>query len=127
MSHLAILDFSFADGDSRRKDLAFLADLLPMDVAFESDTYTSLTDAKGLSIGFMDASKLEEAAVREGYRKSVVPNFSLKADRFDSTLEQAVRGGGRVLMPKTDIPDTGWFAIVQTPAGHHLALVEDKS
>jgi predicted enzyme related to lactoylglutathione lyase len=30
--------------------------------------------------------------------------------------------GGKVLHPKTEIPETGWFAVFQDPTGNVLAL-----
>lgn len=59
-------------------------------------------------------------------REKEVPNFSAKANDFDKEIENAEKSGGKVLMPKTFIDDTGHFTIVQTPSSVNLALVEEK-
>src|SRR5258706_384501 len=125
MSKLAILDFSFPDSETRTKDFAFLQKVFHLKVQYENEVYTALADENAVTIGLMNTSKLEEAA-QEGYKAKVVPNFSVKADDFDTTIETAVQNGGKVLMPKTTIEGTGYFAIVQTPSGVSLALVQEK-
>ena len=41
---------------------------------------------------------------------------------------KAIEGkGGKVIMPKTEIPDIGWFGIFQDPTGNTLALYTDKT
>ncbi|EFM12359.1 hypothetical protein PaecuDRAFT_1039 [Paenibacillus curdlanolyticus YK9] len=126
MSHLSILDFSFKDDETRMKDFRFIQQVLQFNVLFESDVYSSMIDDTGLSIGFMNTSELEEAA-QAGYKASVVPNFSVDAERFDAMLVQTTDNGGKILMPKTYIEGTGYYAIIQTPSGINIALAEQPT
>jgi uncharacterized protein len=43
-------------------------------------------------------------------------------DDIDGDLMKAEQLGGKVLVPKTEIPNTGSFAIFQDPAGNRLGL-----
>ncbi|MWC28042.1 VOC family protein [Paenibacillus sp. MMS18-CY102] len=126
MTQLSILDFSFKDDETRMKDFQFIQQVLQLNVLFESDVYSSMMDETGLSIGFMNTNELEEAA-QEGYKASVVPNFSVDATKFDAMLAQALEQGGKILMPKTYIEGTGFYAIIQTPSGINLALAEQPT
>jgi len=45
-------------------------------------------------------------------------------DDIDATLARAMELGGKTLMPKTEIPGTGWFAIFNDPSGARLALFQ---
>lgn len=46
----------------------------------------------------------------------------IAADDIEATLDQVEATGGKTLMPKTEIPDTGWMAIFLDPAGNKLGL-----
>jgi uncharacterized protein len=39
-----------------------------------------------------------------------------------SDVQKAIELGGKVVVPKTEIPQTGWFAILEDPAGNRLGL-----
>jgi predicted enzyme related to lactoylglutathione lyase len=41
---------------------------------------------------------------------------------IDGCIERATRSGGRVVLPKTDIGDPGFIAIVADTEGNHVAL-----
>jgi len=43
-------------------------------------------------------------------------------DDIDATLAKIAAQGGKVVLPKTEIPHVGWFAIFTDPTGNHLAL-----
>ena len=43
-------------------------------------------------------------------------------DDIEATLARIEASGGKVLMPKTEIPMIGWFAIFNDPTGNELAL-----
>ena len=45
---------------------------------------------------------------------------------IDGCLERATRAGGRVVLPKTDIGDPGYIAIVADTEGNHVALHMQK-
>ena len=44
------------------------------------------------------------------------------SDDIDGDLRKAEQLGGKILIPKTEIPNTGWFAILEDPAGNRLGL-----
>jgi predicted enzyme related to lactoylglutathione lyase len=41
---------------------------------------------------------------------------------LDGCIERAAKAGGRVVLPKTDIGDPGFIAIVADTEGNHVAL-----
>jgi predicted enzyme related to lactoylglutathione lyase len=43
-------------------------------------------------------------------------------DDIEATLARAEELGGKTLMPKTEIPGTGWFAIMSDTTGGRVAL-----
>lgn len=43
-------------------------------------------------------------------------------DDIDATLSKITAQGGKVVQPKTEIPQVGWFARFTDPAGNQMAL-----
>ena len=41
---------------------------------------------------------------------------------IDADLAKIEANGGQALMPKTEIPNTGWFAFFKDPSGNTMAL-----
>lgn len=48
-------------------------------------------------------------------------------DDIDSTLAKAESLGGRTLVPRTEIPNMGWFAIFGDPTGNRVGLYTGPS
>ncbi|HKW43657.1 MAG TPA: VOC family protein [Thermoplasmata archaeon] len=46
------------------------------------------------------------------------------SENIENTLKKIQNSGGAVVMPKTEIPGFGWFAVFQDPTGITLALYE---
>lgn len=46
----------------------------------------------------------------------------IDSDDIETDLKKVEQLGGRVLQPKMEIPQTGWFGIFQDPTGNVLAL-----
>lgn len=46
----------------------------------------------------------------------------IHSDDIEADLKQVEKLGGRVLHPKTEIPQTGWFGVFQDLTGNVLAL-----
>ena len=46
----------------------------------------------------------------------------IASDDIDADLKKVVEMGGRVIFPKDEIPQTGWFALFQDPTGNVLGL-----
>ncbi len=41
---------------------------------------------------------------------------------IDASLASVEQHGGKTVLPKTEIPQVGWFAIFTDPTGNHVAL-----
>ena len=46
----------------------------------------------------------------------------IASDDIDADLKKAEQLGGKVIHPKAEIPQTGWFGIFQDPTGNVLGL-----
>ncbi len=46
----------------------------------------------------------------------------VSTDDIDATLAKAKSLGAKIFLPKTEIPDTGWFGIFSDPTGNMVAL-----
>ncbi len=46
----------------------------------------------------------------------------VSTDDIDATLARVESLGGKALVPKTEIPNTGWFGIFADPTGNRIAL-----
>jgi predicted enzyme related to lactoylglutathione lyase len=44
------------------------------------------------------------------------------SDNIEADLKKAVKLGGKLLTPKSEIPGTGWFGIFQDLTGNNVAL-----
>ena len=56
-----------------------------------------------------------------GYKVGEVLIY-IGTDDIDATLAKIESLGGKTLQPKTEIPQTGWFAYFADPAGNRIAL-----
>ena len=52
------------------------------------------------------------------------PRSYVEVDSIDETLAKARAGGGQVLLEKTPITETSWFAVISDPDGNHVGLYE---
>jgi predicted enzyme related to lactoylglutathione lyase len=43
-------------------------------------------------------------------------------DDIDASLASVEKHGGKVVLPKTEIPQMGWWAVFADPAGNHIGL-----
>ena len=46
----------------------------------------------------------------------------LATNDIDATLATIEAHGGKTVLPKTEIPHVGWWAVFTDPSGNHLAL-----
>ncbi len=46
----------------------------------------------------------------------------IAVDDISAALARITAAGGRVLVPKTEIPGTGWYGHFADPVGNHLGL-----
>lgn len=52
------------------------------------------------------------------------PRSYVEVDSIDEVLGKVEANGGRVLMPRTAIDETSWFAVFEDPDGNHIGLFE---
>lgn len=52
------------------------------------------------------------------------PRSYVEVDSIEDTLALALQNGGRVLMEKSPISETSWWAIFEDPDGNHIGLYE---
>lgn len=48
----------------------------------------------------------------------------LGTDDLDSSLKKVVSLGGKVVLPKTEIPGMGWYAFFADPSGNRMGLYQ---
>ena len=77
--------------------------------------YTLWNAASGPGGGFMKP--------QEGMSPGTLNHILSKEIESDARKIQAA--GGAILMPKTEIPKVGWFAVFREPGGAVLALYQD--
>ncbi|NYF96726.1 VOC family protein [Janibacter cremeus] len=52
------------------------------------------------------------------------PRSYVEVDSIDDVLTQATVSGGSVVMEKSQISQTSWFAVLADPDGNHIGLYE---
>src|SRR5205085_12516056 len=70
--------------------------------------------------GFVKAGTTE-AAGAPSYHPGE-PLLYAASDDIDTDLRKAESLGGTTIVPKTEIPQTGWFAIFSDPTGNKVGL-----
>ena len=78
-------------------------------------SYTRFQTASGQTGGFVEPGGTLQHQVGEVL-------VYVESDDIDGDLAKAVQLGGKILVPKTEIPRTGWYGIFQDPAGNRLGL-----
>jgi predicted enzyme related to lactoylglutathione lyase len=51
----------------------------------------------------------------------------LSSDDIDASLKKVEQAGGKVLVPRTEIPGVGWFANFADPTGNKMGLYTDNN
>jgi hypothetical protein len=80
--------------------------------------YTMWEDGSGSGGGFPEVSKDNPAGRVLVY---------IDSDDIEADLKKVETLGGRVLQPKMEIPQMGWFGVFQDPTGNVLALYTSMS
>jgi len=70
-----------------------------------------------------------EGGLRGGFVGPSEPNYKpdrllvyISTDDINATLAIIEAHGGKIVLPKTEIPHVGWWAVFTDPAGNHLGL-----
>ena len=75
--------------------------------------YTMWEDGSGSGGGFPQVSDENPAGQVLVY---------IDSEDIEADLKKVVQLGGKVLQPKMEIPQTGWFGVFQDPTGNVLAV-----
>ena len=87
--------------------------------------YLQFQSEGGPSGAFVQVSEAMESG-HPGYQPGKIMVY-IADDNMESTLAKIESLGGKVLMPKTEIPHVGWFGIFADPTGNHVALFRSMS
>ena len=52
------------------------------------------------------------------------PRSYVEVDSIDAVVAKVEASGCKVLMPRSEIDSTSWFAIIEDPDGNHIGLYE---
>ena len=116
MSQHSIVHIEIPATDSRAAS-KFYADLFDWKIQVDpSFDYHMFQADPGPGGGFVQVS-----ATSEAYKVGDVRIY-VSTDDIDATLAQVEALGGKTLEPKTEIPQTGWFAVFADPAGNRIGL-----
>ena len=64
--------------------------------------------------------------VQENYPAGTVIVY-IHSDDIDATLARVQELGGKILVPKSEIPGVGWFGMFADPSGNQVGLLKDIS
>jgi predicted enzyme related to lactoylglutathione lyase len=62
--------------------------------------------------------------VKEDYPAGTVVVY-IGTDDIEASLEKIEAQGGEAIVPKTEIPDTGWFGMFKDPTGNLVGLFQE--
>ena len=78
-----------------------------------SNEYTTFSSGDGIGGGLYHSEKVKPGGGIIIY---------IAVDDITATLSNISAAGGRTLVPKSDIPETGWYGHFADPEGNHLGL-----
>lgn len=87
-----------------------------IDNSMEEMNYTMFTPESGPGGGFPD--------LRDGFEPGDV-TVSISTDDINASLALAESLGGKIIVPKSEIPGIGWYAIFEDPTGNNIGLVSN--
>lgn len=80
--------------------------------------YTTFSTGDGIGGGFYRTDQVKPGGGIIIY---------IAVDDITATLSQIIAAGGRTLVPKSEIPQTGWYGHFADPDGNHLGLYTPRS
>ena len=75
--------------------------------------YTEFEYEEGRGGGFNTVSESNPAGTVTVY---------IEANDIEGTLAKIEANGGKIILPKSEIPNVGWFAFFSDPTGNQVAL-----
>ncbi len=109
-------------------------EIMGADGAALKDFYTKLFDWKTEAVeGFNEYHMVDDDGVgiggAVGQGSEEMPNYLtlyIQVPDIDAHLERVNEGGGKTVMPRTEIPDVVTFALFADPAGNIVGLTEGE-
>jgi predicted enzyme related to lactoylglutathione lyase len=80
--------------------------------------YSTFVTGEGPAGGF--------SQVADGMATAGQTTVYVGTDDIDASLAKAEQLGGKILMPKMEIPNTGWMGLFQDPTGNIVGLYTAK-
>jgi predicted enzyme related to lactoylglutathione lyase len=50
----------------------------------------------------------------------------LLVESADAAIKKITAHGGKIVVPKQEIPKVGWFAVFEAPGGNHMAIFQSN-
>jgi predicted enzyme related to lactoylglutathione lyase len=102
----------------RKQSAEFYAKLFgwTIDNSLEDMDYTMYSPPAGPGGGFPE--------LRDGFEPGDIL-ISVSTDDIDASLALAESLGGKTIVPKSEIPGIGWYAIFEDPTGNNIGLVSN--
>jgi predicted enzyme related to lactoylglutathione lyase len=89
--------------------------------------------APGVDYFHIQAAPGEQRGIHGGLTYRPIPGprswvHYVHVESYDQTVERLLRLGGKVLRPKTAVPKTAWYGVVEDPEGNIFAIYQkDRS
>jgi predicted enzyme related to lactoylglutathione lyase len=102
---------------------AFYGDVFGWQITTDMPDYPMFRAEGGPAGGFVQISYGSHAApIQNLPRAAGEVLVFLSTDDIEATLTQVEAHGGKGIMPRTEIPGIGWWAVFADPSGNRLAL-----
>ncbi len=109
--HIVHVEFSAQDLEAAGK---FFSDLFDWEVVQMPETnYATFDSGDNVGGGFNPVSESNPVGTVIVY---------VGTDDIDASLAKAESLGAKIIMPKTEIPETGWFGLFSDPTGNVIGL-----
>jgi predicted enzyme related to lactoylglutathione lyase len=113
MSEHPIVHIEFS-ADDRQAAGKFYQDVFGWEITdYPEMDYTMFEYEEGRGGGFNTVSEENPAGTVMVY---------IQAEDIEATLAKIEANGGKTILPKSEIPNTGWFAFFSDPTGNTVAL-----
>lgn len=110
------IEFSAANRETTGK---FYADIFGWEVQQVPEmNYATFASQEGLGGGFNPVNETSPAGTTVVY---------IGTDDIEATLRDIERQGGKTIVPKSEIPGMGWFAIFTDPTGNKVGLYTETA
>ncbi len=114
MAKNSICHFEWVVADIARAK-GFYGGLCGWEFEAMDDNYTLFTPKEGLGGAFERSDKFEPGNS---------PIIYIEVDKIEDYCEKAKELGGDVKIPKNEIPNYGWYAVLTDPDGNNVGLYQ---